>query len=41
MSCSKPDTGYTCKGEIGGPSTCSGVCGDRIRLPSEVCDNGN
>ena len=33
--------GYVCTGDIGGPSTCTGVCGNAIRTLGEGCDNGN
>ena len=40
MKCSEYDTGYTCTGVFGVLSTCTGICGDSIRVLSEKCDNG-
>jgi cysteine-rich repeat protein len=41
LTCSSIDTGYNCIGEVGRTSSCFAVCGDSIRVASEVCDNGN
>lgn len=41
MKCSTFDFGYTCIGSLGSISTCTGTCGDSIRVFDEKCDNGN
>ena len=41
MSCTAYDIGYTCSGGIGSTSSCTGICGDGIRVAAEICDNGN